>query len=219
MVSFENRIDESINDYVIALHQAFKKNNFTGFVETVPAYNSLAVFYDLPVVKKNYEAAKTVFDFVKKFTKKLIADINVIPLLQREIIKIPVYYKGEDIEYVAVHHNLSIEEVIKIHTSKTYRVFMIGFLPGFAYMGKVDERIATPRLSSPRTSVKAGSVGIADFQTGIYPLNSPGGWQLIGQTPVKIFDPTKYNPCLFKAGDEVQFISITKVEFEKINEY
>jgi inhibitor of KinA len=219
LVSFENRIDESINDYVIALHQAFKKNNFTGFAETVPAYNSLAVFYDLPVVKKNYEAATTVFDFVKEFTGKLIADINVIPLLQRETIKIPVYYNGEDIEYVAVQHNLSIEEVIKIHTSKTYRVFMIGFLPGFAYMGKVDERIATPRLSSPRTHVKAGSVGIAGFQTGIYPLHSPGGWQLIGQTPVKIFDKEKNEPCLFKAGDEIQFISITQIEFKKINEY
>jgi inhibitor of KinA len=219
LVIFENCIDESINDYVIALHQAFKKNNFTGFVETVPAYNSLAVFYDVPVVKKNYAVTTTAFDFVKEFTGKLIADINAIPLLQRETIKIPVYYNGEDIEYVAVQHNLSIEEVIKIHTSKTYRVFMIGFLPGFAYMGKVDERIATPRLSSPRTHVKAGSVGIAGFQTGIYPLHSPGGWQLIGQTPVKIFHKEKNEPCLFKAGDEIQFISITQIEFKKINEY
>ena len=96
---------------------------------------------------------------------------------------------------------------------------MIGFQPGFAYMGKLDERIATPRKTSPRVQVPAGSVGIAGFQTGIYPLASPGGWQIIGQTPLKIFDKAKTDPCRFKAGDSIQFISISKDEFKKINEY
>jgi inhibitor of KinA len=203
----------------MALQQALAKNNFKGFVETVPAYASLAVFYDAVIVKNNYPVTTTAIDIVKNCVEKLIYEINSTAVIKRTTIAIPVYYNGEDVEAVAKLHQLSIEEVINIHTAKTYRVFMIGFLPGFAYMGKVDERIATPRLSSPRTNVQAGSVGIAGFQTGIYPLQSPGGWQIIGQTPIKIFDAAKNNPCLLQAGDEVQFISIGKEDFEKLNEY
>jgi inhibitor of KinA len=201
------------------LQQALAKNNFKGFVETVPAYNSLTIFYDIAIVKNNYPATTTAFDIVKNCVEKLINETNSTVVIKRTIITIPVYYNGEDIGFVATQHQLSTEEVINMHTAKTYRVFMIGFLPGFAYMGKVDERIATPRLSSPRTNVQAGSVGIAGFQTGIYPLQSPGGWQIIGQTPIKIFNVTKTNPCLLQAGDEVQFISISKTDFEKLNEY
>ncbi len=219
LVSFENIIDEAINERVIALQQAFTKNNFKGFIETIPAYASLAVFYDVATVKKNYTADATAFDFVKKFTDQLISKINFTGTQKNNLITIPVYYTGEDLEHVALVHKISADEVISIHTAKPYRVFMIGFLPGFAYMGKIDERIATPRLATPRTNVKAGSVGIAGFQTGIYPLQSPGGWQIIGQTPFKIFDTTKDNPCLLQAGDMVQFISINKEDFEKLNEY
>ncbi|WP_462250113.1 5-oxoprolinase subunit PxpB [Ferruginibacter sp.] len=219
LVSFQNSIDEIINEKVIALKQAFAKNNFKGYIETVPAYASLAIFYDVAIVKKNYTAATTAFEFVKNFTDQLISEINFTNTSKSNLVAIPVYYNGEDLEYVALLHNISAEEVISTHTSKPYRVFMIGFLPGFAYMGKVDESIATPRLATPRTNVKAGSVGIAGFQTGIYPLQSPGGWQIIGQTPIKIFDAKKDNPCLLQAGDSVQFISINKDEFEKLNEY
>jgi inhibitor of KinA len=219
LVSFENIIDEAINNKVMLLQQALAKNNFKGFVETVPAYNSLAVFYNVVSVKKNYLVTTTVFDVVKKITEKLINEINSTTVIKRAIRTIPVYYNGEDLEFVATQHNLSTKEVINIHIAKVYRVFMIGFLPGFAYMGKVDECIATPRLSLPRKNVQAGSVGIAGFQTGIYPLPSPGGWQLIGQTPIKIFDATKNNPCLLQAGDEVKFVSISKTDFEKLNEY
>ena len=204
----------------MALQQAFYKNHFKGFIETVPAYASLAVFYDVAIVKKNNAAAATAFDFVKSFTQQLIRELQDADETTKEIIiNIPVYYNGEDLAAIAMQHQLSVQEVIRIHTAKTYRVFMIGFLPGFAYMGKVDERIATPRLAIPRTHVKPGSVGIAGFQTGIYPLASPGGWQLIGQTPLKIFDTKKESPCLLQAGDTIQFISISKTEFEKLNEY
>ena len=219
LVSFENAIDESINKKVIALQQAFKENNFKGFIETVPAYNSLAVFYDLTRVNENYISTTTVFDFVKTFTENLLQLSSVITIIDKAAITIPVYYNGEDLQNIAIQHHLSVEEVIAIHTAKIYRVFMIGFLPGFAYMGKVDERIATPRLSSPRTNVPAGSVGIAGFQTGIYPLYSPGGWQLVGQTPTKIFDAQKNKLCLLATGDTIKFIAITKDEFEKLNEY
>lgn len=202
------------------MQQLFAKNNFKGFVESVPAYASLAVFYDVKTVKKNYPLDSTVFDFVKIFTEQLLMQLNgQEPELQSASITIPVYYNGDDLALIATTHQLSAEEVIRIHTSKIYRVFMVGFLPGFTYMGSVDERIATARRSTPRIKVPAGSVGIAGFQTGIYPLDSPGGWQLLGQTPVKIFDKEKTDPCLLKAGDQVQFISISKATFEKLDEY
>ena len=219
LVSFENIIDETINEKVMALQRAFAKNNFKGFVETVPAYASLAVFYDVATVKKNYTAATTAFEFVKNFTDQVVNKIDFFTTPKTNLITVPVYYNGEDLEYVALLHNIAAEDVIAIHTSKPYRVFMIGFLPGFAYMGKIDDRIATPRLVTPRTNVKPGSVGIAGFQTGIYPLQSPGGWQIIGHTPIKIFDTAKDNPCLLQASDRVQFFSISKDEFEKLNEY
>lgn len=219
LVSFENKIDEAINEKVTALAKAFHKNNFKGFVEAVPAYSSLAVFYDVETIKKNYKVETTVFDHVKIFTEKLISKMTTSVITNKEVITIPVHYNGEDLHHVAKLHGLSVAEVISIHTGRPYRVFMIGFLPGFAYMGKVDERIATSRHPSPRINVKAGTVGIAGLQTGIYPMDSPGGWQLIGQTPLKIFDKEKNAPCLLKAGDTIQFISISKEDFKKLNEY
>jgi inhibitor of KinA len=198
----------------------FIQNHFKGLVETVPAYASLAVFYDAAMVKKNQAVSSTAFDFVKTVTEQLLRQLNdQTPEVQSNTITIPVYYNGDDLAVIAKQHQLQEEEVIRIHTSKTYRVFMVGFLPGFTYMGSVDERIATPRRSSPRIKVKAGSVGIAGFQTGIYPLDSPGGWQLLGHTPIKIFDKEKNNPCLLQAGDEVQFISISREIFECMYEY
>ena len=203
----------------MALHHAFQQNKFRGFIETVPAYASLAVFYDTAIIYKAYPVTTTAFDLVKNITEQLVKNIHTAAIIKGNTINIPVYYNGVDLETIATQHQLSVEEVIRIHASKTYRVFMIGFLPGFAYMGKVDERIATPRHATPRINVQAGSVGIADLQTGIYPLASPGGWQLIGQTPLKIFDQQKKEPCLFSAGDMVQFNSISKEAFNKLNEY
>ena len=203
----------------MALQQAFVREHFDGFIETVAAYNSLAVFYDVAIIKHRYQIEVTAFDFVRLFTEDLIQRLNSGIATKPAAITIPVYYNGEDLETVAQQHQLSISEVVAIHTAKPYRIFMIGFLPGFAYMGKIDERIATPRLAVPRTNVKAGSVGIAGFQTGIYPLQSPGGWQLIGQTPIKIFDLQKDDPCLFKTGDTVQFVAISKADFDRLNEY
>jgi inhibitor of KinA len=130
--------------------------------------------------------------------------------------RIPVCYAktfAPDLEDLALQNKISQEEVIRIHTSATYRVYMIGFLPGFAYMGRVDERIVTPRRSQPRTMVPAGSVGIAGEQTGIYPFASPGGWNIIGQTPVALFDVKRKQPVLLQPGDEVTFYSITEHEF------
>jgi inhibitor of KinA len=220
LVSFDNIIDETINDKVIHLHRKLHRINFNGFIESVPAYSSLAVFYDVWEIKNNSNIQTGTFDFVSAFITKLIHEADEeVQLKTKEHIFIPVYYDGEDLEYVAKQHKLSVGEVISIHSSGTYRVYMIGFLPGFAYMGKVDERIFTERLASPRTLVKAGAVGMAGFQTGVYPVDSPGGWRILGQTPLKIFDREKTIPCLLKAGDTIQFQSIEYETFKALNEY
>lgn len=208
LVSFGNRIELNINERVIALHNKLSKSRFEGFVESVPAYSSLAVFFNHPA---NFET-------VKKLLETLLVS-EESSKSNGAVVEIPVLYDGEDLDFVADQHQLSSEQVISIHTSKLYRVFMLGFLPGFPYMGTVDERIATARRSSPRTVVPIGSVGIAGMQTGIYPQSSPGGWQLIGRTPLKVFDSKKESPCLLNAGDSAKFYAITKAEFENLNEY
>ena len=136
-------------------------------------------------------------------------------------IVIPVCYGGEfgeDIAFVASHAGLTEQEVIDIHTGRDYLIFMLGFLPGFAYLGDMDKRLHTPRLSNPRTSIPAGSVGIGGEQTGIYPLASPGGWQLIGRTPVKPYDPTRAEPILYRAGDYIRFFAVDEQEYRRIEE-
>ncbi len=138
--------------------------------------------------------------------------------IKERLLNIPVCYDQEfawDIQQLAATKNISVEEVIQIHTARQYKVYMLGFLPGFAYMGEVDEKIATPRKPQP-VNIEAGSVGIAGKQTGIYPLSSPGGWQIIGRTPMKLFNAAEEEPTLLKAGDTVQFYSINKNEFEEI---
>lgn len=220
LVSFGNVIDESVNEKVISLHRLLDSNHFRGFVESVPAYSSLAVFYNsIEVIQSNTDI-KSAFDFVREYLENALAHLPQGEVLAEDrIIEVPVLYHGEDLELVADLHQLPTEEVIAIHASKIYRVFMIGFLPGFPYMGTLDARIATPRKISPRTTVPPGSVGIAGFQTGIYPQPSPGGWQLIGRTPIKIFDNLKPVPCMFKPGDRVQFYAVDQYEFEKLDEY
>jgi KipI family sensor histidine kinase inhibitor len=131
---------------------------------------------------------------------------------------VPVCYGGElgpDLDAVAAFAGIGQDEVVRLHTSRTYRVFMLGFLPGFTYMGTVDERIAVPRLADPRSSVQAGSVGIAGFQTGIYPASTPGGWRIVGRTPIKPFDLHRAEPFMFKPGDAVEFYAINPVEYSR----
>jgi inhibitor of KinA len=218
LFSYGNVIDTAINEKIITLHNLIAAQPFPGFIETVPAYASLAVFYDAVSIKHHHPTIARAFEFVKKNITKLAASITHTPTDKwAEETIIPVYYNGEDLDYIARVHQITTVEVIQLHTGVTYRVFMTGFLPGFAYMGTVNEKIITQRKEKPRLQVAAGSVGIAGAQTGIYPVASPGGWQLIGTTPLQLFNKEKENPCLLKAGDRVQFVSITKKEFEQGN--
>jgi inhibitor of KinA len=150
--------------------------------------------------------------------EQLIRDLDSLPQLtaQSSLVKIPVCYDNEfapDLQRMAQSKNISADEIVRIHIADTYRVYMLGFLPGFAYLGRLDKKIAMPRKSHP-APVAAGSIGIAGNQTGIYPLASPGGWQIIGRTPLQLFDADRTEPTLLKAGDTVQFYSISKHEFE-----
>jgi inhibitor of KinA len=201
-------IQVGINALVSQLFDYCNKRPFKGFIEAVPAYASLTVFYDVIQVRNAYTYADTAYSLVENYLAIALQNLSSIEIKEPTLIEVPVVYDGEDLVFVAAHNQLSIEEVIQIHTEAIYRVYMMGFLPGFAYLGGMDERIATPRKSTPRTKVPAGSVGIAGKQTGIYPLESPGGWQLIGRTLVSLFNIDSSNPTLLKAGDLVRFVRV-----------
>ena len=216
------KLGDSINlethEKVVALYNAAKENPIVGVKDIIPAYSTVTWVYDIAVIKKNYSVASA-FKFMEQSIKKIIADEPTNRLtdqptnrLNNRLITIPVHYNtkvGLDLENLAQQKAMSIETLISIHTKQTYRVYLLGFLPGFAYMGSVDARIAAPRLSQPRTSIPSGSVGIAGEQTGIYPVSSPGGWNIIGRTELKLFDPENENPILLQVGDEVRFTVVS----------
>ena len=216
-VDFGNCIDEAINKKVIAIFNHLQQFPLPGMIEAVPAYSSLTVYYDVLALKKKNPPLQTIYDWMRQqLEEKLQQPVQQYQTEERKI-KIPVCYEEKfamDIQHLATTNNISVDEVIQIHTSKPYKVYMLGFLPGFAYMGEVDERITMPRKQQP-VNIEEGSVGIAGKQTGIYPLYSPGGWQIIGRTPLKLFDVEREEPTLLRAGDMVKFYSITKIEFEK----
>ena len=217
-IDFGNIIDNKLNDLVISLFKKLQHQPPEGITETVPAYSSLTIYYDLIAIRKNIPEDQTVFDRMKNEVQKFLQQETKDYQHEKRTMNIPVCYEKEfapDLESSSSYLKISTEEIIRIHTSKTYRVYMLGFLPGFAYMGEVDEKIVIPRKLQP-VSVSEGSVGIAGKQTGAYSLNSPGGWQIIGRTPEKLFDKGKTEPVLLRSGDHVRFISITKDEFENI---
>jgi len=216
-LDFGNVIDEAVNRKVLALFHSISKMPLTGMVEAVPAYSSLTIYYDVCQLRKTVPATMTVSEWmIGQFEQRLEKQEPENDPVSKHI-KIPVCYEKDfatDMEEIALVKNISVEEIIRIHTSMPYRVYMLGFLPGFAYMGQVDQKIEMPRRSQPRQRVEAGSVGIAGRQTGVYPLVSPGGWQIIGRTPLKLFEANNNEPVLLMAGDTVQFYSISKHEFE-----
>jgi inhibitor of KinA len=215
IIDFGNRIDPVTNEKVLKLFHAIRHRNIPFLTDLIPAYSSLTVCYDPALLFEYKNNGQTVFEAVAGMIEDL--ELKVIPPSQPpRLHEIPVCYEppfAPDLEIVASLHGITPEEVVRLHTSVLYRVYMLGFLPGFAYMGTVDEKIAAPRKSNPRTRVEAGSVGIAEQQTGIYPMASPGGWQLIGRTPVWIFNDEYSEPALFSPGDEVRFFSINEHEF------
>ena len=210
-IELGNEISEKLNRRVIKLSDYFEQNKFKGFVETVPAYSSLTIFYNVLTVRKSYPAFAAAFKAVKDLAEKALRNSEEISDTEPRLIEIPVCFDTEfalDLEFVAESNHLKKQEVIEIFTAKIYRVYILGFLPGFAYMGKVDGRIAAPRKQSPRLKVPKGSVGIAGKQTGVYSLESPGGWQIIGKTETEFFTPEAKSPTFLQVGDLVKFYEI-----------
>ena len=210
-IDFGNFISRDLNNFVLALDKYIQENNFEGFIESVPAYSSLTVFYDFLKVKQRFSNFPTTFAAVADWMENALKNLPEILTTENPLIEIPVCFDEEfapDLEFIAETHKLEKSRVIEIFTSQTYRVYMLGFLPGFAYMGEVDGKIATPRKTSPRLKVPKGSVGIAGKQTGIYPFESPGGWQIIGKTDVELFTPNSDSPTFLQAGDTVKFVAV-----------
>ncbi len=209
-VEFGTSISQTINKKAIAFANRIETESFPGFIESVPAYSSTTIFYDLVGVKKNFPEFPTAFDAVKSIAEKAVKTLTGTDESNPRLVEIPVHFDAAsalDLVYVAETSGFAPAEVIDIFTSRTYRVFMLGFLPGFTYMGEVDDRIATPRKETPRTLLPKGSVGIAGRQTGIYSLESPGGWQIVGRTDIEMFTPAADPPSLLRPGDEVRFIA------------
>jgi inhibitor of KinA len=210
IVEFEERIDPAVNARTIACASGIQAMNMPGVRDVVPTYRSVAIYFD--PLRTDNDA------LLERIAHEAEHAVGAATLASTPV-RIPVCYGGElgpDLAAVAVFAGMPEDEVVRVHSSAVYRVFMLGFVPGFAYLGLVDQRIAMPRQSTPRVRVPAGSVGIAGVQTGIYPSETPGGWQLIGRTPAKPFDPARSEPFLMKAGDAVQFYSIDREEFDTL---
>ena len=215
VISLGNTIDEALNRKILSMEAWLRNHPFPGLLDLVPAYSSLTVLYDPTVLYAYCQRGQHVFELVGQKLEEAWMQAGSEVQSASRTVSIPVCYDlcfGLDIEEMALARNLSVPDIIHLHCSIEYRVYMLGFLPGFAYMGKVVETLVAPRRAQPR-EVEAGSVGIAGWQTGIYPLTSPGGWQIIGRTPLKLFDAKKEPPVLLAAGDMVRFYPISVEEF------
>jgi KipI family sensor histidine kinase inhibitor len=207
LLEFGDEISAEVNEKVRRMALAIQAETPDGVIEVVPTYRSLLVLYNPLIIS---------LKDLKKRLKQLEEGLKEISFTDPTLTKIPVLYGGDfgpDLEKVAEYLHLTCEEVVRLHCSKPYFIYMIGFMPGFPYMGELPDALVTPRLKTPRLSVPAGSVAIAQKQTGIYPVESPGGWQILGRTPVRLFNPEEEPPALLRMGDLVQFYPITESEF------
>jgi inhibitor of KinA len=209
LLEFGDVISPEVNGKVRRMALAIQEEKIEGITETVPTYRSLLIIYD-PLVLPIGELIERL--------ERLEEGLERFSFQEGKLTRIPAVYGGllgPDLEGVAAYLQLSPEEVVQLHCSRPYLIYMIGFMPGFPYMGELPEALVTPRLRTPRLSVPAGSVAIAQKQTGIYPVESPGGWRIIGRTPVRLFDPQKAPPALLKMGDYVEFYPVTEKEFQE----
>ncbi len=211
VVELGDAISPAINRRVRSLSLALENGSVPGVFDFLPTYRSVLVYYDPLSVSP---------DAVQSQIARLLQSPDAEAAANPRVALIPTLYGGDmgpDIGFVASHAGISEQEVIAIHSATDYLIYMMGFSPGFAYLGGLDERLTTPRLQSPRTEIPAGAVGIAESQTGVYPVASPGGWQLIGRTPLRLFDPARNPPALLSAGDYVRFTPLAdRAEYDAL---
>ena len=213
LIEFGNEINPETNKKIRILCEYLENNPFHGLVEYIPYFTSVSIIYDPLKINP--------FEKVREKLESILSSLDFSSEYEEHIVEIPVCYGNEygpDIEYVAEVNNISVNEVIDIHSKGKYLVYMIGFAPGFPYLGGMSEKIATPRRKTPRTAVPKGSVGIAGMQTGVYPIETPGGWQIIGRTPLKLFDLNRKDSTLLKCGDIAKFYPISSHEFLRLKE-
>ena len=211
-IQFGEDISKEINETIRCFCLLLEEKKIPGVIEWIPTYTAVSIIYD-PLI--------LFYDDLKIRMKQLLSVLKEMELPPAKITEIPVLYGGEygpDLSLVAEKNKLIEQEVIDLHTSKDYLSYMMGFIPGFTYLGGMSEKIAIERKSNPRAEISAGSVGIAGKQTGIYPVNSPGGWQIIGKTPVKLYDENKKSPILLEAGNYIRFVPIKEKEFADIEQ-
>lgn len=211
-VQFKNEISREVNSYVTSLCAEIEQAGIKGVTEYIPTFCSVSVLYDCTEI-----SAKK----LKNTLAKILKNIKVASSRKARLFEIPVCYDdcfALDMGNVCEHSHLTRQEVIERHSGRDYLIYMLGFLPGFAYLGGMDESLATPRLDSPRSEIFEGAVGIGGEQTGIYPVASPGGWQLIGKTPLKVYDKERENPILYSAGDYIRFVPVDLDEFKRIEQ-
>ena len=216
LIEFGNKISEDISKKIRIFCEYLDHKSFYGLVEYIPYFSSVSVLYD-PIKVRGKES----FKFIKDKLENILWELDFSYDYPEHIVEIPVCYGskyGPDIEHVAEINNISVDDVINIHSSGKYLVYMIGFAPGFPYLGGMSEKLFTPRRKTPRLSIPKGSIGIAGMQTGIYPIETPGGWQIIGQTPITLFDLRRENKTLLKCGDIVKFYPISCEEFIRMKE-
>jgi inhibitor of KinA len=212
LLKFGNEISEAVNKEIRSFVIMLQNAKIEGVLELIPSYTDLLIHYD--PLKISYQ------DLLEKL-KTVPENISKVEIPEARTIRIPVLYGdrfGENLDVVKNHTGLSETEIVDIHTASKYLVYMLGFTPGFCYLGGMNQQLATPRKEIPSEKIVAGAIGIAAGQTGIYPIDSPGGWQIIGRTPYKLFDPKREPAFLVHAGDYLEFYSITDEEYNKMNE-
>ncbi len=208
LLEFGKSINDITNKEVLFYNAKLLENPFPGLLETVPSYASLTIYFDF--LQVNSVSKGNSFKYLKEYLEKFILNIKFENKNEsHEIKEIPVIYSGQDLEYVANFNSISVDELIKLHCEPIYKVYMMGFIPGFSYLGGLNSRIITPRRSTPQ-NIKAGSVAIGGEQTGVYSLDSVGGWHVIGYTDIKMFSIDSEGLTYLNAGDLVKFISVNK---------
>lgn len=212
VVEFGNEINEAINEKVHALAKKIRQENIPGITEMIPTFRSLLVSYDM--LQISYSKLSVMLSVLSR-------ELEMNRAAHHRIVKIPCCYGarfGADLTDMERLTGLSREEIIELHSSVDYKIYMLGFLPGFVYLGGLDKRLEVPRLDTPRVKIGKGAVGIGGNQTGIYPMDSPGGWRLIGGTPVDLYDPEREDPVLLRAGEYIRFVPISIMDYYDIRQ-
>lgn len=212
VVEFGDIIDENVNAHVHALARKIEEQHIEGIMEVVPTFRSVLVQYDVFVCS---------YSQIRDIVHSLADNLNVLDKTAKKIVKIPCCYGarfGQDLSDMEKLTGLDRDEIIAIHSSTDYKIYMLGFLPGFVYLGGLDKRIEVPRLKTPRVKIRKGAVGIGGNQTGIYPMDSPGGWRLMGATPIDLYDENRETPILLTAGEYIRFVPISILDYYDIRQ-